>query len=81
MRYLVAMIVAVVTALIATMFVSSSIANRAVDMFTFDNPDQVADLHTLVFMGVNLLALLLGWLVGWMIGAGFAGDDKAERPN
>ncbi len=76
MRFLVAMITAVVFALIATVYLSSPIASWLVDKFTFDNPDQVADLHSAVFMGVNLAAMLVGWVVGWLIGGGLS----RERP-
>jgi hypothetical protein len=36
--------------------------------FTFDSPDDVADLHAAVFMGSNLGALLVGWGIGWLVG-------------
>jgi hypothetical protein len=34
----------------------------------FDNPDQVGDMHSLIFMGTNFLGLLIGWGLGWAIG-------------
>lgn len=74
MRYVIAMAVAIVVALLATVFVSSWLANMVVDQFTFESPDTVADLHTAVFMGSNLAALLIGWGIGWLIGGRFVGN-------
>lgn len=68
MRYLIAMAGAIVTALIATLFVSGPLASWTVDQFTFESPDEVADLHAAVFMGANLAALLIGWVIGWLLG-------------
>ena len=68
MRYVIAMAGAVVLALIATLFISIPLANMAVDRTTFDSPDEVADLHTAVFMLSNLAALLIGWIIGWLVG-------------
>jgi hypothetical protein len=68
MRYVYAMAGAIVLALIATVLVSVPIANMVVDRYEFDSPDTVADLHAAVFMGCNLVALLIGWVIGWIIG-------------
>jgi hypothetical protein len=68
MRYVIAMGVAIVVALLATLFLSTALANWVVASFTFDSPDDVADLHAAVFMGSNLAALLVGWGIGWLIG-------------
>ena len=72
MRYLIAMAVAIVAALLVTLFVSPQVANLVVDRFTFESPDEVADLHSAVYMLSNLAALLIGWVVGWIIGGRFA---------
>ena len=71
MRYVIAMAVAIVVAVLATVFVSSWLANMVVDRFTFESPDTVADLHAAVFMGSNLAALLVGWGIGWIVGGRF----------
>jgi hypothetical protein len=68
MRYVYAMAGAIVVALLATLFVSVPIANWVVNQFEFDSPDTVADLHSAVFMGSNLAALLIGWAIGWIVG-------------
>ena len=68
MRTLVAMGFACAAALIMTLFIASPLANWVVRQYTFDSPDSVADLHSAVFMGTNLFALLAGWTLGWMFG-------------
>ena len=68
MRYLIAMIFAIVVAAAATVFVSSPVATWVVNQQTFESPDEVADLHMLVFMSVNLVALAIGWTIGWWLG-------------
>ena len=69
MRYLIAMIAAIAVALLATLFVSSPVASFVVSRFTFDSPDTVADLHSAVFMGMNVLAVAIGGSSGWALGA------------
>lgn len=68
MRYLIAMIFAIVCAAAATVFVSSPAATWVVDQMAFESPDEVADLHAMVFMGVNILSLAIGWTIGWWLG-------------
>jgi len=76
LRYLIAMICAIAVALAATIYLSSPIASWVVDQFTFESPDEVADLHSLVFMGMNILSLVVGWSVGWAIGGAVAGKES-----
>lgn len=68
MRYLIAMVFAIVFAAAATVFVSSPVATWVVDQMVFESPDEVGDLHMLVFMGVNLAGLAIGWTIGWWLG-------------
>jgi vancomycin permeability regulator SanA len=77
MRYVIAMAAAIVVALLATLFVSLPLANWVVRQYTFDSPDTVDDLHRAVFMGSNLVALLIGWGIGWLIGGRFARSNRA----
>jgi vancomycin permeability regulator SanA len=77
MRYVIAMAVAIVVALLATLFVSLPLANWVVRQYTFDSPDTVDDLHRAVFMGSNLVALLIGWGIGWLVGGRFVRDTTA----
>ncbi|MGB3719249.1 MAG: hypothetical protein DIU63_09300 [Proteobacteria bacterium] len=68
MRYLIAMIFAIIAAAGATVFISSPIATWVVDQFVFESPDEVGDLHAIVFMAVNILSLAIGWTIGWWLG-------------
>ncbi len=79
MRYLIAIVLGVAGALVATIFFSSSIASSVVNARTFDNPDDVASLHSLVFMGCNLAGLIVGWTIGWAIGGAMEKDDAADK--
>ncbi len=78
MRYLISMIGAIAVALVATLFVASPVASFVVSRFTFDSPDTVADLHSAVFMGVNVLAVAIGWSIGWAIGGRFENETHVE---
>ncbi len=70
MRYLLAMIFGIGGALLVTLYLSTPIASYVVGRYSFDNPDDVANLHSALFLGVNLVGLLIGWTVGWAIGGG-----------
>lgn len=67
MRYVMAMAGAIVLALLAVLFASGPIADMVVERFTFESPDEVADLHTAIFMGSNIVALIAGWALGWFL--------------
>ncbi len=69
MRYVISMVVAIAFALIATIFISSRLATWVVSGMTFESPDDVANLHALIFMTGNFAALILGWMVGWVLAA------------
>jgi vancomycin permeability regulator SanA len=79
MRYLIAMVCAVVAAALATIFLSPRLASMMVDQFTFSSPDEVGNLEDGVFMAANFVALLIGWWLGWMIGGRLA--KPAETPS
>lgn len=75
MRYLIAMIFAIAVALAATVYLSSPVASWVVDQFTFESPDEVANLHSLVFMGINVVAMAIGWTIGWALGGIVTGKE------
>jgi hypothetical protein len=77
LRYLLAMALAIVVALLATLYVSPQLASMAVDRFTFDSPDEVGALEDGVYMLSNLAALLIGWTIGWLIGGQFSKETAA----
>lgn len=76
MRYLLAMIFAILCAFGAMRFVSSPLASWVVAQRTFESPDEVANLHALVFMGMNLVGLLAGWTIGWWLGGALHRPEK-----
>ncbi len=77
MRYVVAMVFAVIGAALAAVFLSSQAADWVVARQTFESPDDADSLHMLAYMGSNVAGLIVGWLVGWVIsGAGTA----SKRP-
>lgn len=71
MRYVISMVVAIAFALVATIFISGPLASRIISGMTFESPDEVANLHALIFMAGNVAALILGWIVGWVLAARF----------
>ncbi|MCB1521049.1 MAG: hypothetical protein KDJ37_10815 [Hyphomicrobiaceae bacterium] len=78
MRYLIAMISGIIVALGVTVYLSTPVASWVVAQFSFDSPDQVADLHSLVFMLVNVAALAVGWMIGWAIGGMLRSEPPLE---
>lgn len=78
MRYVIAILFAIIGAALAMLFISQNVADNIVASYRFDSPDQVADLHMAVYMGVNALGLLLGWTLGWLLGTPFKNRPKAN---
>ncbi len=77
MRYVLAIVFAVIVALGASMFVAPDVASWVVARQSFDSPDDVADRHVTIFMAVNIAALALGWCIGWALGALL---ERPEQP-
>ncbi len=76
MRYVVAMVFAVIGAALAAVFLSSQVSDWVVARQTFESPDEADSLHMAVYMASNVGGLILGWLVGWIIGGtGSAGKQ------
>jgi hypothetical protein len=79
MRYVIAMVFAVIGAALMMMFVSSDVASTIVAGRRFDNPDDVADLHAALFMALNVVGLVVGWALGWMFGSIVVTPEKAPE--
>jgi hypothetical protein len=77
MRYVVAMVFAIIAAALAIIFMSSSVADWVVGHMTFESPDDADNLHMLTFIGANIVALLIGWMVGWIIGGSASSKPPA----
>jgi hypothetical protein len=75
---MIAMALAIVLALLATLYVSPQLASMAVDRFTFDSPDEVGALEDGVYMLSNFAALLIGWTIGWVIGGRFSRQAQTQ---
>ena len=71
-RYVLAIAMAMIAALLATLFVSSRFASWVTSQMRFDSPDGAADVHMFSFLAVNVAALVVGWTIGWVLGGAFA---------
>ena len=78
MRYLVAIMFAIVGAALAMVFLSGPIANWTTLQVTFESSDDAENLNQMVFMGVNLLGLIVGWTIGWAVAGPLT--RGAQRP-
>ena len=76
MRYVVAMVFAIVVAGLAAVFLSSHVADWVVAHQRFESSDDAENLHMLTFIGTNVAGLFVGWLVGWII----AGAGRTNTP-
>lgn len=68
MRYLVAIIFAIIGAALAMHFLSAPVADWAALQFKYDSSDAAENVNQLAFMVVNLAGLIVGWTIGWAIG-------------
>jgi hypothetical protein len=76
MRYLVAMVFAVIGAGLTAVLLSSQVADWVVIRMAFESPDGADSMHMAVYMASNVAGLILGWLVGWIVaGAGSTGKQ------
>ena len=75
MRYVVAMIFALVGAFLTMWFLSGAVASWAVAHMSFESPDQNDNWFDAVFMAMNILGLIVGWGIGWAV-AGSLGRDS-----
>lgn len=78
MRYLVAMIFAVVAAALTTKFLAAPAADWIVAQQKFESSDDVENLHQMAFLGTNVVGLMFGWIVGWVIGGPLRSGPRPE---
>jgi putative Ca2+/H+ antiporter (TMEM165/GDT1 family) len=78
MRYLIAIIFAIVGAAVAMQFLSGPVANWAALQFKFDSSDDAENMNQMVFMIVNLAGLVVGWTIGWAIGGPLSGGQRPQ---
>lgn len=78
MRYLIAIIFAIVGAAIAMKFASGPVADWAALQMKFESSDDAENVNQMAYLGVNFVGLIVGWTIGWAIGALFGGSAPAK---
>lgn len=76
MRYIVAILFAIVGAGLAAVFLGSSVADWVVAHRSFDSSDDAENLHMLSFIGTIVTGLFVGWLLGWIV----CGAGRSSKP-
>ncbi len=76
MRYLVAILFAIVGAALAMAFLSGPVADWAALQLKFDSSDEAENINQLAFMAVNLAGLIVGWTIGWVVGGPLRGGSR-----
>ena len=78
MRYVIAMICATVTTVLAMKYLSGPVSNWLSMQQYYESSDAAETVNQLGFMATNLFGLIVGWTIGWAIGAPFAKDDDDD---
>jgi uncharacterized membrane protein len=78
MRYLVAIIFAIVGAALAMQFLGDLVANWAALQFKFESSDDAENVNQLTFMAVSFAGLIIGWTIGWAIAGPLS---RGQRPS
>jgi membrane associated rhomboid family serine protease len=76
MRYVIAIIFAVVAGLFVAAQYSTQLTSGILAGTKFQSPDQVEDMHAMLMIGFALLGAVGGWIVGWLVGGIF---DRSPR--
>lgn len=78
MRYVIAMVCATITTILAMQFLSGPVSNWLALQQHYESSDSAEAVNQLGFMLTNLVGLMVGWTIGWALGAPFgkeADDD------
>ncbi|MEO1207251.1 MAG: hypothetical protein AAFV45_13065 [Pseudomonadota bacterium] len=78
MRYIIGMVFAAGGALAMSLLASNSAASWVTRQFTFESPDQVSDVHSAIFMGLNVVGLIIGWAIGFGVGKAIERPDAQD---
>lgn len=81
MRYVIAIIFALIVAVFATAQFAAPLTTSITDGMKFESPDQVEDLQTALLAGLGLLGLIVGWLIGWAVGGLFVSSGNKPEPD
>ncbi|MFA5949371.1 MAG: hypothetical protein WC807_03725 [Hyphomicrobium sp.] len=76
MRYLVAIIFAIIGAALAMKFASGPVSDWAALQLKYESSDEAENVNQMAFMAVNLLGLIVGWAVGWAVGTPLGGSKS-----
>lgn len=78
MRYVIAMICATITTVLALRYLSGPVADWVALQASYESSDTAETVNQLAFILTNLIGLMVGWTIGWAIGAPF--DRKDDFP-
>ena len=80
MRYVIAIICALIGAVVAFAFLAGPVSDWVITQQKFDSSDDVESLNQMTFMLVNLAGIIVGWTIGWAIGGPVERRSEAKRP-
>lgn len=78
MRYVIAMIFAIITTVLAMKFFSGPVSNWIAVQQYYESSDSAETVNQLAFMATNLVGLIIGWTIGWAVGKPFAAKDDDD---
>lgn len=71
MRYVIAMVFAIVVAVFTAAQFAAPLTTSIIDGMKFDSPDDVEGIHTALLAAIAFLGLVAGWILGWAVGGLF----------
>ena len=77
MRYVVAMVFAIIGFGLAAVFLGSQVADWVLARQGFESPDDADNMHMMVYLGTNAAGLVVGWLVGWALAGGKGASTRS----
>lgn len=78
MRYVIAMVCAIITTVLAMKFLSGPVSNWLALQQYYESSDSAETVNQMSFMATNLVGLIVGWTIGWALGAPFADKDDDD---
>ncbi len=75
MRYVVAIVCAIVGAGIAATLLGGPLASWAVSNMSFVSPVAADDMHGWIYLGSMAGGLVFGWILGWALGGRIKTED------
>lgn len=78
MRYVVAMLFAIVVAAVFTLKLSNPVATWTVNQFSWESPDGADAMEALAYMLTSFVGLVLGWVIGWLVGGPLRGVPRPD---